>query len=89
MSTSHLIHLGHILHYITLTFYYIVKDTFRWQVITVIADVEKENNGVKMLMSHLINTLRIYTTLYHTYPLLYCKGHIHTKSNYSIIEVEK
>ena len=34
MSTSHLIHLGFILHYITLTFYKIVKDTFKWQEIT-------------------------------------------------------
>ena len=34
MSMSHSIHLGFILHYITLTSYYIVKDTLRWQVIT-------------------------------------------------------
>ena len=29
MSISHLIHLAFILHYITLTFYYVVKDTYR------------------------------------------------------------
>ena len=34
MSTSHLIRLGCILDYITLTFYYVIKDTFRGQVIT-------------------------------------------------------
>ena len=32
------------------------------------------------------NTLRIYTTLYHAYQLLYCKGHIqidHKQSQYN------
>ena len=28
-------------------------------------------------------------TLYHTYPLLNCKGHIQLISNYSTIDVEK
>ena len=32
--------------------------------------------------------LKIYTTLYHTYQLLYCKGHIYMRSNYSTIEEE-
>ena len=32
--------------------------------------------------------LCIYTTLYLTYQLLYCTGHIEILSNYSIIELE-
>ena len=32
--------------------------------------------------------LRIYTTLYHTYQLQYCKGHIQMTSDYSTIKVE-
>ena len=51
---SQLILLGFILHYITLTNYYILKD----------------------VLSITFNTLRIYITLYHTYPLLYYKGPI-------------
>ena len=31
------------------------------------------------------NMFRIYTTLYHTYQLLYCKGHIQITSSHSII----
>ena len=38
-------------------------------------------------MSHFI--LRISTTLYHTYQLLYCTGHIQMTSNYSTIDVKK
>ena len=34
------------------------------------------------------NTLRVYITTYHTYQLLYCKGHIQMISNDSIINVE-
>ena len=33
-ETPNSIYLGFLLHYITLTNYYIVQDTFRWQVIT-------------------------------------------------------
>ena len=40
-------------------------------------------------MPFTFNTLRIYTTLYHTYLLLYCKGQIQIISNYRIIDVEK
>ena len=47
MSMPHSIHLGFLLYYITLTDYYILKDTFRWQVITAI--VEKENNKVNKM----------------------------------------
>ena len=36
-----------------------------------------------------LNTLRIYTTLYHTYRLLYSKGHIENASNYSIMNMEE
>ena len=36
-----------------------------------------------------LNTLRTYTTLYHTYRLLYSKGHIENASNYSIRNMEK
>ena len=32
--------------------------------------------------------LRIYTTLYHTYQLLYCKGQVQMASTYSTIEEE-
>ena len=35
------------------------------------------------------NTLRTYITLYHTYPLLNCRGHIQMTSNYSTIDVQK
>ena len=35
------------------------------------------------------NTLRIYTKLYHTYQLLYCKGHIQITSNHNTIDVKK
>ena len=34
------------------------------------------------------NTLRIYITVYHTYPLLYCKGHMQIMGNDSTINVE-
>ena len=46
-------------------------------------NVEKENNKVKPIK------LRIYITLYHTYTLLYYKGHIQMKSNHTTINVEK
>ena len=49
-------------------------------------DVEKENNRVKNV-NFTFSTHRIYITLYHTYQLLNCKGHIQMTSNYSIIDV--
>ena len=42
----------------------------------------KQNNNIEF------NTLRNYTTLYHTYVLLYCKGHIQITSNHSNINVK-
>ena len=35
-----------------------------------------------------LNRLRNYTTLYLTYQLLYCKGHIQIASNHSNVNVE-
>ena len=35
-----------------------------------------------------LNILRNYTTLYNTYKLLYCKGHIQITSNHSNVNVE-
>ena len=52
MSTSHSIQLQFILHYITLTSYYIVKDTFRWKVIKHNRS-EKENNGIIKCQHHI------------------------------------
>ena len=49
--------------------------------------MKKENNRVKNV-NITFNTLMIYTTLYHTYLLLYCKGHIQMISHYKIIDVE-
>ena len=43
----------------------------------------KQNDNIEF------NTLRNYTTLYHTYPLLYCKGHIQIKSNHSNVNVKE
>ena len=34
------------------------------------------------------NALKIYTTLYHAYKVLYCKGHIQMITNHSTIDVE-
>ena len=50
--------------------------------------METENNKVKNV-NVTFNKLRIYTTLYLTYRLLYCKGHIQMTSNCSTIEVER
>ena len=36
----------------------------------------------------MFNSLRIYITIYHTYPLLYCKKHVQVVSNNSMINVE-
>ena len=36
-----------------------------------------------------LNTREIYTTLYHTYRLLYSKRHIENASNYSIMNMEE
>ena len=50
-------------------------------------DVETENIRVKNV-NVTFNTVRIYTTLFDTYLLLYCKGHIQMTNNYSTINVE-
>ena len=49
--------------------------------------METEKNRVKNV-NITFKTLRIYTTLYHTYRLLYCNGHIKIISNYNKINVE-
>ena len=50
-------------------------------------NVKTKNNRVNK-MKNCFNTLRIYITIYHTYPLLYCKEHIQMTSNDSIINVK-
>ena len=50
--------------------------------------VKKENNKVNNV-NVTFNTLRSYITLYHTYKLLNCKGHIHMTRKYSTIDVKK
>ena len=47
---------------------------------------QKNNRVNKMIIK--FNTLTNYTTLYHTYLLLYCKGHIQITSNHSNGNVE-
>ena len=37
---------------------------------------KQKNQQSKQNDNFELNTLRNYTTLYHTYQLLYCKGHI-------------
>ena len=46
---------------------------------------QKKNNRVNKIE---LNTLRSYTTLYHTYKLLYCKRHIQ-KTSICNVNVEK
>ena len=52
-----------------------------------IIEVEAEEIQYKKETSHSI-ILRISTTLYNTYQLLYCTRHIQMSSNYKTIEVE-
>ena len=66
--------LGFILHYITLTPYYIVKDIIQMTSNHKTKNVEEKYNRVKNV-NVTINTIRIYTTLYNTYYLLYFKRH--------------
>ena len=42
----------------------------------------KQNDNIEF------NTLRYHATLYHTYHLLYCKGHIEIISNHSNVNME-
>ena len=60
-------------NYIALTNYYIVNNTFTQQVITAMR-VQKQKNGVKKMTILNFNTLRNYTTIYHTYQLLFGKN---------------
>ena len=54
-------------------------------------NVEKEKTMSEQNDNFELNILRNYTTLYHTYQLLYCKEHIQIKSNHSNenLETEK
>ena len=51
-------------------------------------NVETEKQQSKQNDNIEFNRLRNYTTLYHTYPLLYCNGHIQITSNHSNVNVE-
>ena len=59
---------------------------FRLQVITAQLICKKKTIEYKNV-NITINTLRTYLTLYHTYFLLNCRGHIQMISNYSAIDV--
>ena len=48
----------------------------------------KQKNREKKNYKIAFNTLGIYITICHTYPLLYHKGHIQMRSNDSNINVE-
>ena len=52
MSMSQSIFLGVILHYITLTLYYILKDIIQMTSKYITIDVEEENNRVRKCQSH-------------------------------------
>ena len=89
ITKLHSTHLKFTLQYITLTIYYIIKDTFRWwwQVMTAPKmwkqkTIESAQNGKIAL-----DTLKVYNTLYITYFLLYCKWHIQIISNDNTIIV--
>ena len=57
MTTLNLIHLEIMLHYITFTLYYIVKDTFRLQVITAMEMWKQKNNSVNKMIT--LNSIEI------------------------------
>ena len=48
--------------------------------------IMKENNRANEIKTL---ALRIYTRLYHIYPLLYCKGNIPITSSHTIKNMEK
>ena len=66
--------LGFILHSITLTTYYIVKDIIHMTINYSTIDVEEKTIELENV-NVTINILRIYTTLYNTYLLLYFQRH--------------
>ena len=73
------------LHYMILTTCYIVNDIFRLHVVKVLLIWrEKGNLIIKMQTLH-SNTLKLYVTLYATYLLLYCKGHIQIRSSQTLL----
>ena len=49
---------------------------------------KQKNDRVKKNDNIEFNTFKNYTTLYHTYQLLYCKRHIQITSNHSNVNVE-
>ena len=49
---------------------------------------KQKNNRVNKNDNIEFNTFRNYTTLYHTYKLLYCKGHNQITSIHSNVNVE-
>ena len=77
-------HLEFILYNITLTDYCIVKDTHLNHNSSQHYKYGKKNNRVNEIKTLDSNTLRIYTRLYHTYQLLYRKGHIQITNSHSI-----
>ena len=85
MSTLNSIHLEIVLDYIILTSYYIVKDRFRWKVITAKVNAETNNNIVNKFTT--MKSMH-YSASYHTYQLLYCKKHIQMISNHSNVNVK-
>ena len=82
---SHTIYFAFIIHYITLTNYYIVIEiTSNYSTIEVeTGEIEYQN------VNFTFSILRISTTLYHTYQLLYSTGHIQMTSNYTTMEIKQ
>ena len=68
------IYLKFTLQYITLTDYYIVKEQIQMMSNDSIINDETKWNRVSKMKKTVINILKIYITIYHTYQLLYCKG---------------
>ena len=49
---------------------------------------QKKNNKVNKMTRLKFKTHRNYTAIYHTYSLLYCKGHIQMTNNHSNVNME-
>ena len=87
-ETSYSQYLRVLLLYITFTNYYIVQETFRYEVI-IVQYVEVNVDEIKYKKVNIaFYILMISTTLYHTYQLLYCTGHVQMRSNDKIMELE-
>ena len=67
MTKLHSIHLEFTLQYITLTNYYIVKDTFRWWVMTASQMWKQKKQQSEENDKPAFNTLRIYIIAIPTY----------------------